>query len=72
MTKGLNLAAQDGLTSIAFPPLGTGFRFKYDSYTVANTMISAILMFLLDKPDSLQVKKERERFSQKLHYSKKR
>ncbi|KAL8576367.1 hypothetical protein ACOMHN_048934 [Nucella lapillus] len=50
----LHLAAQKGIASIAFPPLGVGRRFGFGGFTTATAMISAFHEFLQTSPTTLE------------------
>jgi O-acetyl-ADP-ribose deacetylase (regulator of RNase III) len=55
VTELLQKAANKGLKSVALTPLGVGRRFQYDSRTVAEATVTAIVLFLAT-PNSLKVR----------------
>ena len=53
--QSLQLAAQNGLTSIAFPPLGVGRRFDFDQITVAEAMSRAFQKYAQKNSNTMKV-----------------
>ncbi|XP_076446273.1 uncharacterized protein LOC143283790 isoform X2 [Babylonia areolata] len=45
----LSISEENGITSIAFPPVGVGRRFKFGGFTTASAMMCAIQTFLAHK-----------------------